>query len=44
MLAGTQLLDWLKNRDTSLEGAVITKAGNDPNVAALVYIAGFAPD
>jgi len=28
----------------SYGGAVITEAGNDPNVAALVYIAGFAPD
>jgi pimeloyl-ACP methyl ester carboxylesterase len=24
--------------------AVITEAGNDPNVSALVYIAAFAPD
>jgi pimeloyl-ACP methyl ester carboxylesterase len=28
----------------SYGGAVITEAGTDPNVAALVYIAGFAPD
>jgi pimeloyl-ACP methyl ester carboxylesterase len=28
----------------SYGGAVITEAGNDPNVAALVYIAAFAPD
>jgi pimeloyl-ACP methyl ester carboxylesterase len=28
----------------SYGGAVITGAGSDPNVAALVYIAGFAPD
>ena len=28
----------------SYGGAVITEAGNDPNMAALVYIAGFAPD
>src|SRR4051795_1682007 len=28
----------------SYGGAVITGAGTDPNVAALVYIAGFAPD
>jgi pimeloyl-ACP methyl ester carboxylesterase len=28
----------------SYGGAVITGAGNDPNVAALVYIAAFAPD
>src|SRR3954464_2633063 len=28
----------------SYGGAVITEAGNDPNVAALVYIAGFVPD
>ena len=28
----------------SYGGAVITEAGNHPNVAALVYIAGFAPD
>src|SRR3954468_14478552 len=28
----------------SYGGAVITEAGNDPKVAALVYIAGFAPD
>jgi pimeloyl-ACP methyl ester carboxylesterase len=28
----------------SYGGAVITAAGNDPNVAALVYIAAFAPD
>jgi pimeloyl-ACP methyl ester carboxylesterase len=28
----------------SYGGAVITEAGNDPNVAALVYIAEFAPD
>ena len=28
----------------SYGGAVITGAGNDPNVVALVYIAGFAPD
>jgi hypothetical protein len=28
----------------SYRGAVITEAGNDPNVAALVYIAAFAPD
>jgi pimeloyl-ACP methyl ester carboxylesterase len=28
----------------SYGGAVITEAGTDPNVAGLVYIAGFAPD
>src|SRR3954471_938175 len=28
----------------SYGGAVITEAGNDPQVAALVYIAAFAPD
>lgn len=28
----------------SYGGVVITEAGNDPRVAALVYIAGFAPD
>jgi pimeloyl-ACP methyl ester carboxylesterase len=28
----------------SYGGAVITEAGNDPDVAALVYIAGFVPD
>ena len=28
----------------SYGGAVITEAGNDPNVSALVYIAAFAPD
>src|SRR5262245_18477209 len=28
----------------SYGGAVITEVGNDPNVAALVYIAAFAPD
>ena len=28
----------------SYGGAVITEAGNDPNVAALVYIAAFMPD
>jgi pimeloyl-ACP methyl ester carboxylesterase len=28
----------------SYGGVVITEAGNDPNVAALVYIAGFVPD
>jgi pimeloyl-ACP methyl ester carboxylesterase len=28
----------------SYGGAVITEAGTDPNVAAIVYIAGFAPD
>jgi pimeloyl-ACP methyl ester carboxylesterase len=28
----------------SYGGAVITDAGNDPNVAGLVYIAGFVPD
>jgi pimeloyl-ACP methyl ester carboxylesterase len=28
----------------SYGGAVITEAGNDPNVATLVYIAAFAPD
>jgi pimeloyl-ACP methyl ester carboxylesterase len=28
----------------SYGGAVLTEAGNDPNVAALVYIAAFAPD
>ena len=28
----------------SYGGAVITAAGNDPNVPALVYIAAFAPD
>jgi pimeloyl-ACP methyl ester carboxylesterase len=28
----------------SYGGAVITEAGNDPDVAALVYIAAFAPD
>ena len=28
----------------SYGGAVITEAGNNPNVAGLVYIAGFAPD
>src|SRR5215468_3615120 len=28
----------------SYGGVVITEAGNDPKVAALVYIAAFAPD
>src|SRR5689334_18519094 len=28
----------------SYGGAIITEAGNDPKVAALVYIAAFAPD
>ena len=28
----------------SYGGAVITEAGNDPKVSALVYIAAFAPD
>jgi pimeloyl-ACP methyl ester carboxylesterase len=28
----------------SYGGAVITEAGNDPNVEALVYISAFAPD
>ena len=28
----------------SYGGVVITEAGNDPNVAGLVYIAAFAPD
>ena len=28
----------------SYGGAIITEAGNDPNVAALVYVTGFAPD
>ncbi|HEY6803237.1 MAG TPA: alpha/beta hydrolase [Pyrinomonadaceae bacterium] len=28
----------------SYGGAVITEAGNDPNVASLVYVAAFAPD
>src|SRR5260370_16433158 len=28
----------------SYGGAVITEAGNNPNVAALVYITAFAPD
>ena len=28
----------------SYGGVVITEAGNDPNVASLVYIAAFAPD
>src|SRR5215210_2101876 len=28
----------------SYGGTVITEAGNDPNVAALVYIAAFVPD
>src|SRR5437867_11398870 len=28
----------------SYGGAVITEAGNDPNVAGLVYVAAFAPD
>src|SRR5215213_2399150 len=28
----------------SYGGAVVTEAGNDPKVAALVYIAGFVPD
>ena len=28
----------------SYGGVVITEAGNDPKVAALVYIAGFVPD
>jgi pimeloyl-ACP methyl ester carboxylesterase len=28
----------------SYGGVVVTEAGNDPNVAGLVYIAGFAPD
>ena len=28
----------------SYGGVVITEAGNDPNVAALVYVAAFAPD
>ena len=28
----------------SYGGAIITEAGNDPNVTALVYIAAFAPD
>src|SRR5262249_20840944 len=28
----------------SYGGAVITEAGNEPNVTALVYVAAFAPD
>ncbi len=28
----------------SYGGAVVTEAGNDPNVTALVYIAAFVPD
>jgi pimeloyl-ACP methyl ester carboxylesterase len=28
----------------SYGGAVITRAGNDPKVTALIYIAGFIPD
>ena len=28
----------------SYGGAVITENGNDPNVAALVYVAAFVPD
>ena len=28
----------------SYGGVVITEAGNDPSVTALVYIAAFAPD
>jgi len=28
----------------SYGGVVITEAGNDPNVAALVYVCAFAPD
>ena len=28
----------------SYGGAVITEAGSDPNVAALVYVSAFAPD
>src|SRR5690348_2286449 len=28
----------------SYGGAVITEAGNDPNVVGLVYVAAFAPD
>jgi pimeloyl-ACP methyl ester carboxylesterase len=28
----------------SYGGVVITEAGNDPNVASLVYVAAFAPD
>ena len=41
-------IDAQKNRvllvGHSYGGAVITEAGNDPNVAGLVYIAAFAPD
>lgn len=41
-------IDAQKNRvllvGHSYGGAVITEAGNDPNVAGLIYIAAFAPD
>jgi pimeloyl-ACP methyl ester carboxylesterase len=47
--AATQLITAAQDRPVvlvghSYGGAVITEAGNDPKVAALVYIAAFAPD
>jgi pimeloyl-ACP methyl ester carboxylesterase len=35
---------WFSWATASYGGAVITEAGNNPKVAALVYIAAFAPD
>jgi len=48
-VAATKLIIHMQNSPVilvghSYGGAVITEAGNDPAVAALVYIAGFAPD
>ena len=42
-----RLLDRKKNQSVSwtlLWGAIITIAGNSPNVVGLVYIGAFAPD
>jgi hypothetical protein len=41
--------EWEKQNEQGFErhsygGVVITEAGNDPKVSALVYIAAFAPD
>src|SRR5262249_54454406 len=48
-VAATQLIIAAQDRPVilvghSYGGAVITEAGNDPKVEALVYIAAFAPD
>src|SRR5260370_30931802 len=42
--AGTGGGGWADGSCHSYGGVVITEAGNDPKVSALVYIAAFAPD